>query len=130
MPVFGPAGEVVAALELTVPVPDPGPDSGLGSDLVALSIATRSLSRELAHALSPDRSDARVSGDPQPVADALVDVALDDIHEPRPRAAGGTTAPDVRHDPDPDPDLDRPPAAECRRCGPPVGHPQTSAAGW
>ena len=44
MPVFGPGGEVVAAIELTVS--DLGPE--LKSVLPALAIASRSLSRELA----------------------------------------------------------------------------------
>ena len=44
MPVFGPGGEVVAAIELTVP--DLGHE--LQPVMAALSIAARSLSRELA----------------------------------------------------------------------------------
>ena len=44
MPVFGPGGEVVAAIELTVR--DLGKE--LQTVMVALSIASRSLSRELA----------------------------------------------------------------------------------
>jgi DNA-binding IclR family transcriptional regulator len=55
VPVFGPGGDVVAAVELTVP--DLG--TGLQPVLAGLTIAARSLSRELAetreHA-SPDRS--------------------------------------------------------------------------
>ena len=44
MPVFGPGGDVVAAIELTVP--DLGRE--LQPVMAALSIAARSLSRELA----------------------------------------------------------------------------------
>jgi DNA-binding IclR family transcriptional regulator len=51
MPVFGPGGEVVAAIELTVT--NLGPE--LQSVLPALAIASRSLSRELATQGSPDK---------------------------------------------------------------------------
>jgi DNA-binding IclR family transcriptional regulator len=51
MPVFGPGGEVVAAIELAVG--DPG--SELKSVLPALAVASRSLSRELASQGTPSR---------------------------------------------------------------------------
>ena len=52
MPVFGPGGEVVAAIELTVS--EVGPE--LKSVLPALAIASRSLSRELSTQTPPDRA--------------------------------------------------------------------------
>jgi hypothetical protein len=73
MPVFGPGGEVVAAIELTVR--NLGPD--LRPAVAALSIATRSLSRETASdgsaARRPiDRDEPHQAAPPLAGADVLI----------------------------------------------------------